>query len=70
MHLTLDTIYQHTAKRKEVEDINDEGRREILEHCQVIGLTTSGAAKYQSLIRSVAPRVSCLYHFQISSHLS
>ncbi|CAG8568978.1 8018_t:CDS:10 [Rhizophagus irregularis] len=48
---------KHTAKRKEIEDINDEGRREILENCQVIGLTTSGAAKYQSLIRSVAPRV-------------
>ncbi|RIA86082.1 hypothetical protein C1645_780424 [Glomus cerebriforme] len=48
---------RHTAKRKEIEDINDEGRREILENCQVIGLTTSGAAKYQSLIRSVAPRI-------------
>ncbi|CAB4491510.1 P-loop containing nucleoside triphosphate hydrolase protein [Rhizophagus irregularis] len=48
---------KHTAKRKEIEDINDEGRREILENCQVIGLTTSGAAKYQSLIRSVAPRI-------------
>ncbi|CAI2170001.1 16549_t:CDS:10 [Funneliformis geosporum] len=52
-----DLEMKHTAKRKEIEDINDEGRREILENCQVIGLTTSGAAKYQSLIRSVAPRI-------------
>jgi len=40
-----------------IPDIHDGVRKEILSTTHVIGMTTNGAAKFQSLIRSVAPRV-------------
>ncbi|CAG8550528.1 6058_t:CDS:10 [Dentiscutata erythropus] len=45
------------AKTKEVEEIYNEGRRQILRDCDVIGMTTNGAAKFQNLIRSIGPRI-------------
>jgi hypothetical protein len=47
----------HDEKRKEVEDIHSERRKKILKQCDVIGMTTNGAAKNQSLIRAVQPKV-------------
>ncbi|CAG8526836.1 2633_t:CDS:10, partial [Gigaspora rosea] len=44
-------------KLKEVEEIYNEGRRQILRDCDVIGMTTHGAAKFQNLIRSIGPRI-------------
>ncbi|CAG8773494.1 18808_t:CDS:2, partial [Racocetra fulgida] len=50
----LDKIQKmYEAKKKEVEEIYDEGRRQILRNCDVIGMTTNGAAKFQTLIRSI-----------------
>ncbi|CAG8445859.1 16122_t:CDS:10, partial [Cetraspora pellucida] len=54
----LDKIQKmYEAKKKEVEEIYDEGRRQILRNCDVIGMTTNGAAKFQTLIRSIGPRI-------------
>ncbi|PKY55180.1 P-loop containing nucleoside triphosphate hydrolase protein [Rhizophagus irregularis] len=47
----------YDVNRKELDDINDEERREILLKSDVIGMTTNGAAKFQELIRSVDPKV-------------
>jgi len=47
----------HDEKRKEVENIHNERRKKILKECDVIGMTTNGAAKFQSLIRSIGTRV-------------
>ncbi|CAG8442461.1 13677_t:CDS:10 [Ambispora gerdemannii] len=48
---------RHEEKRKEIENVYDETRRRILERTQIIGMTTSGAAKFQSIIASIGPRV-------------
>ncbi|GBC46709.1 uncharacterized protein OCT59_017758 [Rhizophagus irregularis] len=48
---------KHEEKRKEVNDIYDEGRRQVLLSSDVIGMTTNGAAKFQNLIRSIGPRI-------------
>ncbi|CAG8548421.1 10476_t:CDS:10, partial [Dentiscutata heterogama] len=54
----LDKIQeQFGEKTKEVEEIYNEGRRQILRDCDVIGMTTNGAAKFQNLIRSIGPRI-------------
>ncbi|KAG0018306.1 hypothetical protein BGZ82_000484 [Podila clonocystis] len=49
---------------KHVEDLNgkkygamDEIRRGILRQCSVVGMTARGAAKYQELIKHLAPRI-------------
>jgi hypothetical protein len=47
----------HEKKIKEVNEIYDEGRRQVLKKSQVIGMTTNGAAKFQKLIRSIGPRI-------------
>lgn len=47
----------HDEKRKEIEDIHSERRKKILKECDVIGMTTNGAAKFQSLVRSVRPKI-------------
>ncbi|GES78947.1 P-loop containing nucleoside triphosphate hydrolase protein [Rhizophagus clarus] len=47
----------HDEKRKEIDDIHSERRKKILKECDVIGMTTNGAAKFQSLVRSVRPKV-------------
>ncbi len=47
----------HDEKRQEMNDIYDEGRRRILLGSDVIGMTTNGAAKFQSLIRSIGPKI-------------
>ncbi|CAG8650222.1 4167_t:CDS:2, partial [Paraglomus brasilianum] len=48
---------KYTEKRKEIDDIRDGVRKKILSSTHVIGMTTNGAAKFQSLIRSVGPRI-------------
>ncbi|CAB4430491.1 unnamed protein product [Rhizophagus irregularis] len=47
----------HEEKCKEVNDIYDETRRQVLLNSDVIGMTTNGAAKFQNLIRSIGPRI-------------
>ncbi|CAG8640251.1 1615_t:CDS:10 [Funneliformis mosseae] len=47
----------HDEKRKEVENVQNERRKKILKECDVIGMTTHGTAKFQSLIRSIGPKV-------------
>ena len=48
---------RHESKRNEINDIYNENRRKILADTQIIGITTSGAAKNQALIRSVGSRI-------------
>jgi hypothetical protein len=48
---------KHEEKRKEVDDIYGESRRQVLLNSDVIGMTTNGAAKFQNLIRSIGPRI-------------
>ncbi|GBB94416.1 hypothetical protein RclHR1_02350015 [Rhizophagus clarus] len=48
---------KHEEKCKEVNNIYDEGRRQVLLRSDVIGMTTNGAAKFQNLIRSIGPRI-------------
>ncbi|CAI2179568.1 15854_t:CDS:10 [Funneliformis geosporum] len=47
----------HDEKRKEVDNIHNERRKKILKECDVIGMTTNGTAKFQSLIRSIGPKI-------------
>ncbi|CAG8498535.1 6255_t:CDS:10, partial [Acaulospora morrowiae] len=47
----------HDQIRGEIEKIKNEKRRDILSKCDVIGVTTSGAAKHHDLIRSIAPKI-------------
>ncbi|RHZ73578.1 hypothetical protein Glove_230g78 [Diversispora epigaea] len=42
---------RYVKKKKELEDIYDEGRRQVLLNSDVIGMTTSGAAKHHELIK-------------------
>ncbi|CAB4484431.1 unnamed protein product [Rhizophagus irregularis] len=48
---------RHGKKIKEMNDIYDEARRQVLLKSDVIGMTTNGAAKFQQLIRSIGPRI-------------
>ncbi|CAH1761849.1 12644_t:CDS:10 [Entrophospora sp. SA101] len=48
---------QYKENAKELERIFDQGRKLVLDKCDMIGMTTHGAAKYQSLIKSVNPRI-------------
>ncbi|KAG9293587.1 hypothetical protein G9A89_005590 [Geosiphon pyriformis] len=48
---------RYEEKSKEMDEIYNEGRRPILQNSQVIGMTTTGAAKFQSLVCSIGPRV-------------
>ncbi|CAI2168909.1 11576_t:CDS:10 [Funneliformis geosporum] len=51
----LQKMYEN--KRKFWSNMNDEVRRQALLRCDVIGMTTNGAAKFQSLISKVNPKV-------------
>ncbi|KAF9161285.1 hypothetical protein DFQ26_004686 [Actinomortierella ambigua] len=42
---------------KQVDDAHDEIRRVILRKAQVIGMTTNGAAKFQSIIEALSPQI-------------
>ncbi|CAJ0905633.1 4526_t:CDS:10 [Entrophospora sp. SA101] len=57
----LDLLYQYKNSyeiiAKQVDQIYIQNRHRILADCHVIGMTTSGAAKLQSLIRSVSPKI-------------
>ncbi|CAG8532918.1 23815_t:CDS:10 [Gigaspora margarita] len=54
----LDKIQgQYEKTKNDLDRINDAGRCQILRNCDVIGMTTIGAAKYQNLICSVGPRI-------------
>ncbi|GBB88735.1 hypothetical protein RclHR1_15310002 [Rhizophagus clarus] len=48
---------RYEAKCKEINDIYDEARRQVLLNSDVIGMTTNGAAKFQNLIRSIGPKI-------------
>ncbi|GBC01063.1 hypothetical protein RclHR1_04050006 [Rhizophagus clarus] len=48
---------KHEEIRKEINEIYDEGRRQVLLNSDVIGMTTNGAAKFQNLIRSIGPKI-------------
>ncbi|CAB4442238.1 unnamed protein product [Rhizophagus irregularis] len=47
----------HEECRQELNNIYDEGRRHILLNSDVIGMTTSGAAKFQNLIKYIDPKI-------------
>ncbi|CAG8518815.1 4362_t:CDS:10 [Funneliformis mosseae] len=51
----LQTMYDRI--RNEWSEIYDEGRRQTLSSCDVIGMTTNGAAKFQNLIQSIKPKI-------------
>ncbi|GES76034.1 P-loop containing nucleoside triphosphate hydrolase protein [Rhizophagus clarus] len=48
---------RYEENRKEIDNIHDEGRRQVLRSCDVIGMTTNGAAKFQNLIKSIGPKI-------------
>ncbi|CAG8471028.1 5060_t:CDS:10 [Dentiscutata erythropus] len=48
---------QYEEKKNTIDKIYDEKRRQVLRGCDVIGMTTNGAAKFQTLIRSIGPRI-------------
>jgi hypothetical protein len=48
---------EHEKYRQEKNDIYDEASRQILLNCDVIGMTTSGAAKFQNLIKYIDPKI-------------
>jgi hypothetical protein len=48
---------KHEEIRQEINEIYDEGRRQVLLSSDVIGMTTNGAAKFQNLIRSIGPKI-------------
>ncbi|CAG8719623.1 4995_t:CDS:10, partial [Gigaspora margarita] len=48
---------KYEKKKKDIDKIYDEIRRQILSDCDVIGMTTNGAAKFQTLISSIGPRI-------------
>ncbi|PKC70238.1 hypothetical protein RhiirA1_502071 [Rhizophagus irregularis] len=48
---------EHEGCRQELNDIYDEERRQILLNSDVIGMTTSGAAKLQNLIKYIDPKI-------------
>ncbi|RIA88937.1 hypothetical protein C1645_739024 [Glomus cerebriforme] len=48
---------KHKEERQVMSDIYDEGNRKILLNSDVIGMTTSGAAKFQNLIKSINPKI-------------
>src|SRR5205085_9949632 len=54
LHLYKES-YEKTAKL--VDEIDNQNRHGILLDRQVIGMTTNGTAKYQSLIQSISPRI-------------
>ncbi|PKC57188.1 hypothetical protein RhiirA1_446280 [Rhizophagus irregularis] len=54
----LSELRKHNeVKRKEVNNIYDEGRRQVLLSSDVIGVTTNSAAKFHNIIRSIGPRI-------------
>ncbi|PKK66104.1 P-loop containing nucleoside triphosphate hydrolase protein, partial [Rhizophagus irregularis] len=53
--LNLQTV--HEGIRQDLNDIYDEARRQILLNSDVIGMTTSGAAKFQNLIKYIDPKI-------------
>ncbi|PKC57922.1 hypothetical protein RhiirA1_541364 [Rhizophagus irregularis] len=53
--LNLQTV--HEECRQELNNIYDEARRHILLNSDVIGMTTSGAAKFQNLIKYIDPKI-------------
>ncbi|CAB5216785.1 unnamed protein product [Rhizophagus irregularis] len=48
---------RHEKERQVMNDIYDEANRIILLNRDVIGMTTSGAAKFQNLIKSINPKI-------------
>ncbi|GBC00890.1 hypothetical protein RclHR1_00400004 [Rhizophagus clarus] len=48
---------KHEKLRHYLNDIYDEERRQILLNSDVIGMTTSGAAKFQNLIKYIDPKI-------------
>ncbi|GBC08311.1 hypothetical protein RclHR1_08010001 [Rhizophagus clarus] len=48
---------EHEDCRQNMNDIYDDARRQILLSKDVIGMTTSGAAKFQNLIKYVDPKI-------------
>ncbi|RHZ48435.1 hypothetical protein Glove_551g8 [Diversispora epigaea] len=48
---------RYLKKKKDLEDIYDENRRQVLHNSDVIGMTTSGAAKYHELIKKIGPKI-------------
>jgi hypothetical protein len=48
---------RHEEERQVMNNIYEEGNRQILLSKDVIGMTTNGAAKFQDLIRSINPKI-------------
>ncbi|CAG8705615.1 26063_t:CDS:10, partial [Gigaspora rosea] len=48
---------KYEKKKKDIDKIYDESRRQVLSDCDVIGMTTNGVAKFQTLISSIGPRI-------------
>ncbi|RHZ77870.1 hypothetical protein Glove_169g29 [Diversispora epigaea] len=48
---------RYVRKKKDLEDIYDEARRHVMQNSHVIGMTTSGAAKYHELIKKIGPKI-------------
>ncbi|CAG8609789.1 6792_t:CDS:10, partial [Diversispora eburnea] len=53
----LDIQKRYVKKKKDLENIYDDGRRQVLLNSDVIGMTTTGAAKYHDLIKKIGPKI-------------
>ena len=47
----------HEERRQLMNALYDEGNRNVLLDSNVIGMTTNGAAKFQTLIKSIGPKI-------------
>ncbi|KAL3859443.1 hypothetical protein ACJMK2_009663 [Sinanodonta woodiana] len=48
---------EYTKEINKVQEVNDDECLSVLKSCKVIGMTTTGAAKYRHLIQSVKPKI-------------
>ncbi|EXX71059.1 uncharacterized protein OCT59_017734 [Rhizophagus irregularis] len=53
----LDLEKKYEEERQVINNLYEEGNRQILLSKDVIGMTTNGAAKFQELIRSINPKI-------------
>ena len=52
-----ETIDEYTKKCKRLEELRQLENREILEEADVVGMTTTGAAKYQHILHHIKPKI-------------
>lgn len=62
LHEEYRDVYKQYEEVKQIEDIN------LMRDMQVVGMTTSGAAKYQTLLQALKCPIGILFHAGNFSH--